>query len=444
MALPVGLPSPQTPRRRTALALGLSIAAIAVSQIYDFLARYLTGAESYLGALIVPAVTLFLLLLASRWEGRPLREFGFGLTAPWTTTLAFTSLLALLFIVLRLDPGFIFGFGRIPPLPPLVFGFFLLSAPVVALAEVGFFVGYALRTFARAWSLPLAMVISAALFAGYSTDGALLWALGPSAVAQYVSTTTLVSFALSILLALYYYKAQWSLLGPVALTSVLIASTSLLPVGVRFPNWGVNFATSLATYAVLLIVVGVGLQEPRLQALRYLGTRIGPRRHRFRDRARDRRALRDTVVGATVVGIAVLSVIYALPAALGTPATPYLAIATGSMVPTFHRGEFVVIEHVAPAAIRVGTIIAFTVSCLPSPTVHRVIRVVSGPPNWIYQTKGDANPVQDPCPVPYSHVLGAVVFYVPYLGFLILDPLFAAALVVLVIILGVLWRGGHP
>ncbi|MGC2288518.1 MAG: signal peptidase I [Thermoplasmata archaeon] len=424
------------------MALTLSATAIAVSQVYNFVARYLTVKETYFGALVVPGVTLLLLLAASRWEGRPLREFGFILTAPWTATLAFASLLALLYLALRLDPGFIFSFGRIMSPPPLVFGFFLLSAPLVALAEVGLFVGYAFRTFARAMPLGGAVLLSASLFAGYSTNGAALPLLGTDAALQYLFTVTFVSFALGMVLALYFYKAQWSLLGPVALTIVLLTTASLLPVGVRFPSWEVDFAASLVAYAVLLIVVGIGLQEPHLQALRYLGTRIGPRRYRFRNRARDRSTLRDSLVGAAVVGVVVLSVSYGLPAVLGTPSTPFLAIATGSMVPTFHRGEFVVIEHVAPTAIRVGTIIAFSVSCLPSPTVHRVIRVVSVGPKWVYQTKGDANSVQDPCTVPYSHVLGAVVFYVPYLGFLILDPLFAAALVALIILLALVRRGG--
>ena len=138
-------------------------------------------------------------------------------------------------------------------------------------------------------------------------------------------------------------------------------------------------------------------------------------------------------MGSAAVGVTVLSLSIAIPILFGT-ATPFLAIATGSMVPTFHRGEFVVIEHVAPSAIHVGTIIAFSVSCLPSPTVHRVIEIVSTGPNWVYQTKGDHNPVEDPCTVPYSHVLGKAVFYVPDLGFLILDPLLAAFVVAAIIV----------
>jgi signal peptidase I len=443
MPLVPGPPAPRASRGRFTLAITLSLAAIVANQIYDFLVRYLSISGSYLGALAVPGVLFFLLLLAARWEGRSLRDFGFFFPTQWRTVLTFATLLAFLYLALRLDPGFIFGFGRTVPPSSLVFGFFLLSSPVVALAEVGFFAGYVFRTFASALSLGSAIALSAALFAGYSTDGTLFWGLNGAFAAQYLCTTTLVTFALGMVLLLFCYKTRWSLLGPFVLVSILLTADNLLPVGARFPSWQVDFVSSIVAFGGLLIVVGLGIQEPRLQAFRYLGTPIGPRRHRFRDRARNRAAIRDTLVGAAVVGIAVLSVTYILPAAFGTPSSPFLAIATGSMVPTFQRGEFVVIQHVAPTAIRVGTIIAFSVSCLPSPTVHRVISIVSGAPNWAYQTKGDANRVQDPCAVPYSHVLGAVVWYVPYVGFLILDPLFAAAVVALLIILALLWRGGR-
>jgi signal peptidase len=131
---------------------------------------------------------------------------------------------------------------------------------------------------------------------------------------------------------------------------------------------------------------------------------------------------------------------YGLPTILDTP-SPLLAIASGSMVPTLHRGDLVVLHHVGPAAISVGTIIAFRVACLPAPTVHRVVRIVSAGTNWVYQTKGDANPTQDPCTVPYNAVLGAVTVTVPFVGFLILEPLFAVSVVVLALLAAFVWKG---
>jgi len=419
--------------------LAVAVVAIGLTESYTYLVGGLTIDESYLGFVALQVALLGLVLLASRIERRPLRDFGFTARGSLGVVLAFATLLVLLYLVVRLDAGFVFGFGKVPAEPPVSFGYLLLTAPLVALAEVGLFFGYVFRALSRRLPLMVSMLVAAGLFAAYSTDLQLLPQLGPAGSAPYVFSVTVVDFVLGMALALYLYKSEWSLIGPVAFTGALFAADSLLPVGVQFPSWEVNFASSVIAVAVVLVVIGVGLKEPRLQTLKYLGERPGPRRNRFRNRARERRELRGTLAGVAVVGVAAMSVSIGLPLALDTP-SPILAIATGSMVPTLDRGDLVVVEHIAPAAIAVGTIIVFDAPCLPHPTVHRVIRIVSTGPNWVYQTKGDANPVQDPCTVSYANVLGSVVAHVPYLGFLILDPLFAGAVVVVLVLVVVIWR----
>ncbi|HLN50540.1 MAG TPA: signal peptidase I [Thermoplasmata archaeon] len=437
---PIGQGGARTGRQSVLTALAVSGAGVALSQGYSLSVRGLTGNESYLGLIAVAVGLLGLLWLGARLERRPLRDFGFAIREPLPTTLTFASLLILVFVALRLDPGFFFGFGKIPPTPVLVFGFLLLSAPVIAVAQVGLFFGFLFRTLARHLSLRSAMLLAAGIYAVNSTNFSVLAYVGVTAGTQFLFSTTVVAFVLGIVLSLYYYKSRWSLVGPITVTASLAAVAALLPVGVRFPSWEADFAGTLIAYAVLLLIVGFGLEEPRLQKLKYLGERVGARRYRFRSRAHDRAAFRGALVTVAVVGVAAISFAYGLPVVLGNP-SPVLAIATGSMVPTLHRGDLVVVEHVGPAAITVGTIIAFHVSCLPAPTVHRVIRIVSTGPGWVYQTKGDANPTQDPCTVPYADVLGAVIVHEPYLGFLILDRLFAASLVVLAILVPVVWRG---
>jgi signal peptidase I len=428
-----------TRRRSLAIAAGVSAAAVATTQGYAIGVRALTVDESYVGFLALQGVLLGLLLLAARLEGRPLRDFGFTLRGPPSSPLAFASVLVMAYVALSVDPGFIFGFGKVPAQSVWGFGYFLLSAPLVAVAEAGLFFGYLFRTLSRAIPLRTAILASAGVFSLYATNFTILPLLAPTSVVEFLFSTLLVDFVLGIVLALYFYKSQWSLLGPIVLLSGVLATGSLLPLGVSYPTWEVDFVAALIAEVVLLIVVGVALKEPRLQALRYLGERVGPRRYRFRDRARSRREARGLLVGVAAVGVAVISVGYGLPSILGT-SQPVLAIATDSMVPTLGRGTLVVVEHVAPSAITVGTIIAFSVACLPSPTVHRVIRIVSSAPNWVFLTKGDANPTADPCTVPYSDVHGAVVLHVPYVGFLILDPLFAGAVIILLVVIPVLWR----
>jgi signal peptidase I len=428
-------------RPQAAVVAGIAAIAVLLPQLYWFTGRWLTADETFLAQVALQLSLLGLLLLAARLERRPLSDFGWSLTEPTGGVLTFAGLLAMLYLAIRLDPGFFLGFGRVPLSNPLTFGFLLLGAPLMAFAEVSVFFGYLFRSFTRLISLRSAILLAAGLFALYFTNVPVLAGFGTATSIPILFTTTVVDFVLGVVLAFYSYKSRWGLLGPVAFTAAVYAISSLLPVAANFPSWEVDFATSMLAFGTILVMVEIGLKEPKLQSWRYLDEPIGPRRYRFRDRARERAAVQSTLVSLAVVGVVAVSAFYALPATLGTPSSPILVIASGSMVPTFERGTLVVIHHLSPSAIHVGTIIAFNVACLPNPTVHRVVKIVSAGPNWVYQTKGDANPVQDPCTVPYSAVLGAVFLNVPYVGYLVLDPLFAVALVVLAFIVPSVWKG---
>jgi len=439
------VPSAEPLRTRTderfgaIVALGLGSVAVVGVQLFFLVSGGLSPTTANLGFLAVQGALVGLWVLGARLDGRPLRLFGLLRTEPVAGTLPLVMLLLLVVVALQLDPGFFLGFARAPLLPPGVFAYFLVLAPVMALGQAGLFLGYVFRSLARALPLRVAIVVSSAVFALFSSNLDSLVSLSPPTAFEFLVRTTVVYFVLGLVLAVYFYKVKWGLLGPTAFSAGYFAITTLLPWTVAYGTWEYEFAAELTAFAVVLVVIGFGLREPGLQSVTYLGTRNGPQRLRFLHRRQDREAMRETLVTAAVVGVAALTFSYGLPVVLDT-SSPVLAIATGSMTPTLPRGELVVIHHVAPTSITVGTVIAFHVSCLPAPTVHRVIRIVSTGPNWVYQTKGDANPSEDPCTVPYSQVLGAVAVALPYLGFLVLDPLFAAALVVVVMVGALAWR----
>ncbi len=438
-------PAPSRPRlaappsARAALASSFLVFAVAfgIAQLQLFGSR----GVSYDAGLVVyvagEAALLGLVVVAARAEGRSLRDYGFVVRGPVGSALLFSSLLVLAFLVVEIYPGFLFGFGRLPALSVVDFGFALLSAPIVALGQEGLFRGYLFRKLTRAVPLAPSMVLSAAFFAVVTTNFFSLPLLGEVAGGEYLFGTTVGNFVLGLILALQFYKTRWSLVGPVATRTGILWATTLLPVAANFTNWETAFAALVLAYGVLFALVAFGLKEPRLQAHHYVGETFGPRRLRFRERARNRREVRGGVVLLGLMGVALVGATQLAPAVLGA-SPPLLAIATGSMVPTFHRGTLVVLEHATPAQIHVGTIIAFHVSCLPAPTVHRVYRIVSGGASPVYLTKGDANPSPDPCTVPYADVIGRVVAIVPYLGLFVLDPLLDVGAVVLIIVAALL------
>lgn len=412
-------------------------AALVLVQVQLRLDPKLSLIDSLLAFGAVQAAILGLAVLTARLTRQPLREVGFVLRGPVPATLLFSGVLVLAFVIVQIYPGFLVHFSRNPPQTSLVFGFALFSAPLAALGQEAAFRGYIFRTLTRVLRLPVAMAISSTCFAVYATNLLALPSLGEVGGGEYLFSTTVTNLVLGLVLALLFYKSRWSLLAPVAVRTGLLWATTLMPIVAAFPDWQTSFAALLLAYGVMLAIVAFGIREPRLQAHHYLGEKIGPRRLRFRERARNRREVRGAVGVVGVVALAFVVTTQALPAVLGT-SQPLLAIATGSMVPTLHRGTLVVVVHASPGSIGVGTIIAFHVSCLPAPTVHRVYRILQGGSSPIYQTKGDANPSPDPCPVPYADVLGKVVAIVPYLGLLVLDPLLLGAVVGLIIVAALL------
>jgi signal peptidase len=94
-------------------------------------------------------------------------------------------------------------------------------------------------------------------------------------------------------------------------------------------------------------------------------------------------------------------------------------VISGSMKPTFDAGSLVFVREVDPRSIAVGDIITFKgADGGPILTTHRVVKINDGE-QLSFITRGDANNVNDPNPVPAENVVGRVRAYIPYLGYLI-------------------------
>ena len=94
--------------------------------------------------------------------------------------------------------------------------------------------------------------------------------------------------------------------------------------------------------------------------------------------------------------------------------TGYAVVASGSMEPNLHVNDLIVYHRQSAASYEVGDIIVY-IRAEGSGEIlitHRIIEIY---PSGVI-TKGDANPVQDPAEVPYSAIVGKVLFRVPVMG----------------------------
>lgn len=93
-------------------------------------------------------------------------------------------------------------------------------------------------------------------------------------------------------------------------------------------------------------------------------------------------------------------------------------VLSGSMSPAFDTGSLVFVKPTEPTEIVEGDIITFSSSGDATRlTTHRVVGL-----NWdnglSFITRGDANNVNDPSPVPSENLVGRVTGSVPYIGYL--------------------------
>jgi len=100
--------------------------------------------------------------------------------------------------------------------------------------------------------------------------------------------------------------------------------------------------------------------------------------------------------------------------ALGTD-LPIVAVQSNSMVPTFYKGDLLILQGAQKENITVGDIIVFAADERSTPIVHRVIAINA---DGTFQTKGDANSGQLPfeTKIAYERIHGKSVLIVPYLG----------------------------
>ena len=116
------------------------------------------------------------------------------------------------------------------------------------------------------------------------------------------------------------------------------------------------------------------------------------------------------VLGTTLVVLVLALVLpLALPRLLGYEAYD---IVSGSMEPAIPMGSVIYVSDVEPKDVQVDDVIAFIDG--ESVVAHRVL--INRTSLGEFVTKGDANNAEDPDPVPYSGLLGVVVFTVPMAG----------------------------
>lgn len=92
-----------------------------------------------------------------------------------------------------------------------------------------------------------------------------------------------------------------------------------------------------------------------------------------------------------------------------------MSVLSGSMRPYLEPGDMIVDKKIDPAELMVGDIITYRIG--RTLVTHRVVQITSKDGQTYFQTKGDANNVEDEHLIRESQIEGRLLFKIPYGGY---------------------------
>jgi signal peptidase len=408
------------------------IASYGLFQLYYFIASDLGYYGSYLAYLAAYAALFGIFLFFS---GTDLGKFGLHVGRNSLQKILGTSIfLSLIYIVIKMEPGFSYGFASLGIPTLFLFGFFLSSSPLVALSEESVFRGYIFRNLSLRMTFERAILLSSFLYGLQLTSIPALLRLSGASQIQYVFTNTLSGVALGIAMCFFFYKLGWSLFGPIIFRTIILYQNYLFPIGAKSPSWELTFVFGMIAIGAVIVAINAFLREPRFMTRKFLGEGTKPIRFRMLRKQRGRWETKRVAKEAIAVGAIVLIVLVILPAAGFSSQYRAYAIASGSMEPTFYRGDLLIFQKVAnPQQIHVGDVVAYNSTVITGTVTHRVISELTTAQGLVlYTTKGDNNPSPDPVTVPFSRIEGVAVYEIPLVGYLVLSPPLTVSILVVI------------
>ena len=245
-------------------------------QAYDLILVYFS-----LPALLITIITDFVIYaiciaifaLFMKLGKSSFKEHGFKKPSNPKTSILLSISFALLYIIVMLMPGFLFGFSQRPSPSLLLIIFSTSSAILTSLTTESIFRGYIFRSLTRNHGFFVSLYASSIMFGlhRYDRPFSIMNLLNMSAdeiITDVFFSQIMPAFAAGLFLGFMFYKMDWSLLGPIIFRIGTLLYFYFTPIVASSPWWmGLTF--EVMAYACLFVIVDSAIKEPRYRRRKY-------------------------------------------------------------------------------------------------------------------------------------------------------------------------------
>ncbi len=365
--------------------------------LLPYIGLWQLGYYEHLNEYIVVLVALFPLLLLKRRDFRADR------------TSLFSVFYGIVFVFLLLEPGIVYGKIDFSPLTYLLFPT-LIHSLLLVVSLLSMIHGIVLKNllkhpFSGMALTALAYIMTITPFSLFINVGGLI---------QLILFDLTFIVVLSFYLGFLYLKSNFNILPGIIFLGIY---TSFASLGVSvLVSRLFNLVWEVIALSVMLFIADKTIREPATIK------RI------FKSKRRTRK--KDSSIVVIAAGLIVMLILLVVLPAVTQESHYAIADPTDSMYPVIVPGSLLLVSHINPGSVRVGTIIVFNAPWENGTLfAHEVVGIYYDKGVEYFITKGVNNPAKDPLPVPVSDLVGQVSLSVPYLGYVLIYNQITAAVI---------------
>jgi signal peptidase len=223
------------------------------------------------------------------------------------------------------------------------------------------------------------------------SDLSLLSSSNPAQLLEFLGSTILPAIAINLLASYLAYLGGAT--ASISYMGVLLIFEWFSPI-LPTPQW-----TLLALIGTIAPTIGYTLLQTA---------------EKYQHKKRNRHHPTSSEYSWTAVSIFSVLIVFFSFGYLGVTPT---VISSGSMQPTLHVGDIVLIQKTSPDTLKQGDIIQFKHNNIT--LVHRIYAISTDETQYTHIiTKGDANPQPDPEQINPNQILGKSLLTIPFLGWI--------------------------